>query len=96
VFQQAAERLVTYDVFAVERRRRLRRRKVGQDRNVAEPLMETRGFRVRTAAVEASKGKSFWTNFLINTLDLLTTPPQERVREMPRRQGGSWVPGEEL
>jgi hypothetical protein len=46
--------------------------------------------------VDASKGKNFWTNYLIHTLELLTTPPEERVREMLRRQGGSWVPGAEL
>ena len=46
--------------------------------------------------IEISKGNDFGTNYLINTLDLLTTPPDRRAQILLRQSGGRWFPGEEL
>ena len=52
--------------------------------------------RLIESRVEASKGENFWTNYLISTLDLLTTPPEQRAQVLLRYSGGRWFPGTEL
>jgi protocatechuate 3,4-dioxygenase beta subunit len=42
-----------------------------------------------------SRSESFWTNYLIQTFELLTTPPAERAEPLLRYQGGFWFPGED-
>ena len=46
--------------------------------------------------VDAAKGNDFWTNYLVYTLDLLTTPPDQRAEVLLRHSGGRWFPGTEL
>ncbi|MGA2257764.1 MAG: carboxypeptidase-like regulatory domain-containing protein, partial [Thermoguttaceae bacterium] len=54
-----------------------------------------------TASVIESQAKSAgkerqWTNYLIQSLELLNTPPADRIRPLLNNQGGFWFPEEEL
>ena len=51
--------------------------------------------RLIESRVEASKGNDFWSNYLICTLELLTTPPEQRVQVLLRHSGGHRFPGTE-